>query len=74
MSALSRVMKAYSSKHQLSSAQAAFVRDELSKFIEELMSKHCREPSMLPETNLDAKPHTSQQRDGTTPVTYAITG
>lgn len=36
MKTIDRVMKAYSEKHQLTDAQAVFVREELSIFIEEL--------------------------------------
>ena len=49
MSAIERVMKAYTSKHDLSAAQAALVRLELSNFIAELMSRTRRDPTMLPE-------------------------
>lgn len=38
MSAIERVMKAYTSKHHLNPEQAALVRSELSSFIDELMS------------------------------------
>jgi hypothetical protein len=51
MSAIDRVMRAYASKRDLNPSQAALVRDELSKFIEELMAGPRRPPMMFPETN-----------------------
>jgi hypothetical protein len=49
MSAIERVMKAYASKYDLNSEQAARVRAELSHFVDELMSGKRREPTMLPD-------------------------
>jgi len=49
MSAIDRVMRAYASKHDLKPSQAALVRDELAKFIDELMTGSRRAP-MMPET------------------------
>jgi hypothetical protein len=38
MAVVDRVMRAYASKHDLNPSQAAFVRNELSKIINELMA------------------------------------
>ncbi len=46
MSAIERVMKAYTSKHDLNPEQTALVRSELSSFISELMLRR-RPPTMF---------------------------
>ena len=62
--AIDRVMTAYSSKHDITPSQAAFVRDQISKFIDELMTEPWRAPMMFPETETggDPDPRTEQQR------------
>jgi hypothetical protein len=63
MSAVERVMKAYSSKHDLNAEQAVLVRAEISRFIGQLMSGKRREPTMLPEPSSGTAPrHPSARR------------
>ena len=62
MSAIDRVMRAYASKHALSPNQAAFVRAELSKCIDELMGGSRRVPTMLPDAS------SGEIRGGAVPV------
>lgn len=62
MSAIDRVMRAYASKHSLSPNQAAFVRAELSKFIDELMGGSGRVPTMPPDAS------SGEIRGGAVPV------
>jgi hypothetical protein len=50
MSIVDRVMRAYVSKHDLSPAQATFVRAELSKFIDELMGRPVQASIAAPRT------------------------
>ena len=50
MSTVDRIMRAYASKHDLSPSQAVFVRDEISKFIDELMTEPRRAPAILPQS------------------------
>jgi hypothetical protein len=61
MPIIDRVMRAYASKHTLTSNQAAFVRGELSKFIDELMAGTRRTPMMFPETSAGADPRPARQ-------------
>ena len=49
ISAIDRVMRAYASKHALNPHQAAFVRAELSKIIDELMEDRKCAPTMHPD-------------------------
>jgi hypothetical protein len=56
MPAIDRVMRAYTSKHELNAEQATLVRLELSNFIGELMSRVPREPTMLPEKRPQSRP------------------
>jgi hypothetical protein len=51
MSAIDRVMRAYASKHILKPGQAALVREELAKFIDELMTGSRPAPVVLPKDN-----------------------
>jgi hypothetical protein len=44
MKAIERVMKAYLSTRQLSAEQTALVRDQLTKFIDELLAAKALEP------------------------------
>jgi hypothetical protein len=62
MSAVDRVMRAYASKHDLTERQAAFVREEISRFIDELTASHRRPPMMFPETN-DARAEGKQNAE-----------
>ena len=62
MSAIDRVMRAYASKHDLKPTQAALVRDELAKFIDELMTGSRRAPMMFPETVRGSDNGSAQQR------------
>jgi hypothetical protein len=48
MSAIDRIMRAYSSKHRLNEDQFALVHAELSAFITELMSGKRRQPALVP--------------------------
>ena len=50
MAAIDRVMRAYASKHELSPAQAAFVRQALAEFIEQLKTRPWREPPVVTRT------------------------
>jgi len=54
VSTLDRVMKAYASKHDLNLEQAALVRAELSKFINELKSGGHRPMKFSDSSNRDA--------------------
>jgi hypothetical protein len=56
VSAIERVMKAYTSKHDLNAEQAVRVRLELANFIDELMSMARREPTMFPEKGCGTLP------------------
>ena len=49
MLAIDRVMRAYASKHELSDRQAAFVREELAKIIDEITAAPRRAPVIFPE-------------------------
>jgi hypothetical protein len=51
MSVVDRVMRAYASKHDLTGRQAAFVREEIAKFIVELTAAPRRPPMMFPEAD-----------------------
>jgi hypothetical protein len=50
MAAIDRVMRAYASKYELNPTQAAFVRKELSEFIEQLKTRPWRDPPVAVQT------------------------
>ena len=62
MSAIERVMRAYASKHELNDSQAAFVREELAKIIDEIKTAPRSAPVMFPEARDAVHPGNAQQR------------
>jgi hypothetical protein len=56
MKAIDRVMRAYSRTHQLTEAQTAMVRQDLSAFIDELLAGKKPDDRILPVGSKPANP------------------
>jgi hypothetical protein len=56
MSTIDRVMRAYESRYGIDPGRAAFVRAELSKFIDELLTFPGRTPTMFPDVAVRSDP------------------
>lgn len=78
MSALDRVMRAYTRKYPLTRDQSVLVRRELSRIIADLSKRPRGAPAMLPEGADDARPAAlrtgSETVDAAAPAVRVATG